>query len=264
MKSMLKVELNPKSNRFARVSSLRLQSLRLAAAAAIVLSVAVAPLALRAGSSARVAAADKKTGTGIAPDKGKFKILVNGQPMGKEEFEISSSGGNWVAKGNTEIQAQQGVTKVSGTLTVKPEGAPVHYDWATQGAKKASAAISFNADVATAELHLEGTRPYTQQFTFTSPLIVVLDDNLYHQYEILAGLYDYDKKGPQTFSVLVPQELTPGNVIVESQGKQEVDGKKMEQLRVKTDDNQIDLYLDGSKLMRLVAPAANAEVVREQ
>ena len=145
--------------------------------------------------------ADKKVGA-IAPDKGKFKILVNGQVMGKEEFEIGSSGGNWLAHGNSEITTPQGVTKVSGTLTARPDGTPEHYDWSTQGAKKASAAIAFNADVATSELHMDGARPYTQQFTFNSPMVVILDDNMYHQYQILAGLYDTQKKArkPSQFS----------------------------------------------------------------
>jgi hypothetical protein len=111
---------------------------------------------------------------------------------------------------------------------------------------------------------VEGARPYTQQFTFNSPMVVILDDNMYHQYQVLAGLYDAGKGGAQTFTVLVPQELTPGTVTVDSLGKQDVDNKKMEELRVKTEDNEIDLYLDGGKLMRLVAPAANAEVVREK
>jgi hypothetical protein len=207
--------------------------------------------------------ADKKAG-GLAPDKGKFKILVNGQAMGKEEFEIGSSGGGWLAHGNSEITTPQGVTKVSGTLTARANGSPEHYDWSTQGVKKASAAISFANDVATAELHVDGARPYTQQFTFNTPMIVVLDDNMYHQYQILASFYDMDKKGAQSFTVLVPQELTPGNVTVESLGKQDVDNKKMEALRVRTEDNEIDLYLDGGKLMRLVAPSANAEVIRDK
>jgi hypothetical protein len=207
-------------------------------------------------------APDKKS-AGLAADKGKFKILVNGQPSGKEEFEISSSGAKWVAKGNSEIQTPQGATKITGSLTTRADGSPESYDWSTQGAKKASAAIAFNADIATAELHMDGARPYTQQFTFNSPNVVILDDNMYHQYQILANLYDMDKKGAQTFAVLVPQELTPGNVTVEWLGKQDVDNKKMEELRVKTEDNEIDLYLDGSRLMRLVAPAANAEVIRD-
>ena len=237
--------------------TVRAKTLRLAAASALLLGATVVPF-VHAKS-----AAEKKSGSGIVPDKGKFKILVNGQAMGKEEFEISSLGGNWLAHGNSEIETPQGVTKVTGSLTLGPTGEPVHYDWSTQGTKKASAAISFSASVASAELHLEGARPYTQQFTFNSPMIIVLDDNLYHQYEILAGLYDMDKKGPQTFAVLVPQELTPGNVVLEALGKQDVDGKKLEELRVKTEDNEIDLYMEGSKLLRLVAPAANAEVIRE-
>ncbi|MGB0035112.1 MAG: hypothetical protein WBP79_06530, partial [Candidatus Acidiferrales bacterium] len=105
--------------------------------------------------------------------------------------------------------------------------------------------------------------PYTQQFTFNSPRVAILDDNLYHQYVVLARLYDWDKRGSQTFSVLVPQELTPGNIMVDSLGKQDVGGAKLEELRVKTEDIELDLYLDGQKLVRLVAPSANAEIIRE-
>ena len=234
-----------------------------AAALAICAAAGMTHLSTTRASARPGFGADKKVG-GLVPDKGKFKILVNGQVMGKEEFEIGSSGGGWLAHGNSEITTPQGVTKVTGTLTAHPDGSPQHYDWATQGVKKASAAISFNADVATAELHVEGARPYTQQFTFESPMVVILDDNMYHQYQILADLYDAGKGGTQTFTVLVPQELTPGRVTVDSLGKQDVDNKKMEELRVKTEDNEIDLYLDGPKLMRLVAPAANAEVIRDK
>jgi hypothetical protein len=234
------------------------------AAALAICSAGASPFfgATRTHSTPRPWAPEKKS-TGLAPDKGKFKILVNGQSAGKEEFEISSSGAKWVAKGNSEIQTPQGATKITGSLTTRADGSPESYDWSTQGAKKASAAIAFNADIATAELHMDGARPYTQQFTFNSPNVVILDDNMYHQYQILANLYDMDKKGAQTFAVLVPQELTPGNVTVEWLGKQDVDNKKMEAMRVKTEDNEIDLYLDGSRLMRLVAPAANAEVIRD-
>jgi hypothetical protein len=199
----------------------------------------------------------------FAPDKGKFRILVNGQQMGKEDFEISPSGGNWVARGSTEIQGEGGVTRVSGTLELRADGTPVRYEWSTQGAKRASAAITFSGATATIELRLENARPYTQQFTFKSPQVAVLDNNLYDHYAVLARLYDWDKKGAQTFSVLVPQELTPGSVTVESVGSQNVNGKKLEELSVKTEDLEVDLYLDGQRLVRVVAPSTNAEIVRE-
>jgi hypothetical protein len=200
----------------------------------------------------------------LVPDKGKFRIMVSGQVIGKEEFEIGPSGGDWTAHANSEIQTPQGVTKVNGTLTFHADGSPVHYDWATQGVKKASSTIAFSGTAASIELRMEGARPFAQDFTFNTPLVSVLDNNLYHQYELLARLYDREAKGSQTFSVLVPQEMTPGSVTVDSLGKQDSAGKQLEELRVRTEDNEIDLYLDGQKLMRLVAPSANAEIVREE
>ena len=196
-------------------------------------------------------------------DKGNFRIVVNGQRMGKEEFEINPEGGNWVAHGSSEIQTPDGTTRVSGTLALRSDGNPMHYQWAIEGKKKASATIDFSNLTATIELHLEGAKPYTQQFTFNTSPITVLDNNLYHQYAILAYLYDRQKKGPQTFSVLVPQELTPGTITVDSLGTEDVSGKKLEKLSAKTEDLEIDLYLDNGRLVRLVAPSTNAEIVRE-
>lgn len=199
----------------------------------------------------------------FSADKGKLRILVNGQQAGKEEFEISTSGDDWVAHGSSEIQSAQGVSHVTGTLTLRPDGDPLRYEWATQGAKKASATITFTGATANIELRLEGARPYSQQFTFDSPRVAVLDNNLYHQYAILGRLYDWDKKGPQKFPVLVPQELTPGTITVLSVGKQEIAGAKLEQLLVKTEDLELNLYFDGARLMRIVVPSANAEIIRE-
>ncbi|MGB0037183.1 MAG: hypothetical protein WBP79_17080, partial [Candidatus Acidiferrales bacterium] len=117
----------------------------------------------------------------FASEKGKFRILVKGQQVGKEEFEIGPSGGNWTVHGTSEIQSPQGTAHVTGTLNLRADGTPIRYEWSTQGVKKASATIEFNGAVATAELRMEGARPYTQQFTFNSPRVAILDDNLYHQ-----------------------------------------------------------------------------------
>ena len=199
----------------------------------------------------------------LEPDKGRFRILVNGQQVGKEDFEIAASGDNWIARGATEIQSGQTNTHVTGTLELRRDGTPVRYDWSTQGPKKASAAVIFEGMTATIELHMDNRRPFTQQFTFTSSRVAILDNNLNYQYAVLAELYDWSKKGPQTFPVLVPQELTPGTATVESMGKQDSGGKGLEELRVRTEDNEIDLYLDGARLVRIAVPSANAEVVRE-
>ena len=234
--------------------------------AAAILLLAMIPSRAGAGLVAPdPAPALQSAGSAFASDKGKFRILVNGQEVGKEEFEIGPSGGGWVAHGTAQIQTPQGSSRVSGTLNIRADGSPVRYEWSAEGPKKASATVAFSGSSASIDLRLEGARPYTQQFTFNTPVIVVLDDNLYHQYAILAHLYDWNKKGPQSFSVLVPQEMTPGTVSVESLGKQPgaPGSPELEELRVKTEDNEIDVFLDGPKVMRLVAPSANAEIVRE-
>jgi len=197
-------------------------------------------------------------------DKGKFKISINGAPIGTEEFEIHPSGDRWTAQGNADVRPPGGApTHITSRLTLQADGSPVAYEWSTQGQKKASAEIQFQNSIATITLHLENARPFTQQFTFTSPLVAILDNNLYHQYAILARLYDREKKGSQTFSVLVPQEMTPGTVTVNSVAPAGV-ANAAEELRVQTPDLEVDLYLDAKgRLIRLVAPASNAEVVRE-
>jgi hypothetical protein len=204
-----------------------------------------------------------KSASIFTADKGTFRILVGGQQLGTEEFEIGPSGGDWIAHGTSEIKTAEGVTRITGTLELHADGTPVHYEWSTQGAKKASATIAFNGPSAMIDLRIEGVKPYTQQFTFNTPQIAIIDNNLYHQYAVLACLYDREKKGVQTFSVLVPQELTPGSVTVESVGSQDTDGKKLDKLVVKTEDLEVDLYFDGDRLVRIVAPSTNAEIIRE-
>ena len=81
---------------------------------------------------------------------------------------------------------------------------------------------------------------------------------------MLASLYDWGRKGPQSFSVLIPQELTPGTITVDSVGSVNAGGKSYEGLKVVTTDIEMVLYLDSNhKLMRLEVPASKAAVVRE-
>jgi hypothetical protein len=233
---------------------------RISFSVATALIAAASMIGSAAASHGRAASAKAAPDSAFTSEKGRFRILVGGQQVGKEDFEISLSGANWTAHGSSEIQTPQGTEHVTGTLAFRADGTPVRYEWSTAGAKKAAAAVAFDGTVATVELRLENARPFTQRFTFESPHVAVLDNNLYHQYAILAHLYDWSKKGAQTFSVLVPQEMTPGIVTVESLGRS--DGK-LEELRVKTDDLELDLFLDNMKLVRILAPASNAEILRD-
>lgn len=211
--------------------------------------------------------ADKKAAPGsvFVADKGKFNILLDGVSIGREDFEIEPSGGNWTAKGSTSMKTPDGKSsKVTGTLTLQPDGAPLSYDWAAQTDKNNSAHILFVNGVAKTTLQMQGAAPYNQDNSFGSPLIAVLDNNLYHQFELLAHIYNWNKKGAQDFPVLIPQQLTPGTISVEATGTASAGGKSYEGLKVTTSDIEILLYLDSAhKLIRLEVPASKVAVVRE-
>jgi hypothetical protein len=224
-------------------------------------------LALTAFLCLSLSAGDKKPAPGsvFVADKGKLNILLDGKSVGREEFEIQPSGTSWIAKGSTSLQTPDGKSaKVSGTLTLQPNGIPVTYDWTAQTDKSNGASVVFSNGVAKTTLQVQGARPFQQENSFGSALIVILDNNLYHQYEILAHLYDWSKRGQQTFPVLIPQDLTPGTITVDAPGPATANGKSYESLKVSTSDLEVLLYLDSNhRLMRLEVPASKVAVVRE-
>jgi len=212
-----------------------------------------------------LAHAQKKDVGVFQPDKGKFSVQLDGKTIGHEEFEIAPSGGGWLAHGTTTIKSDAGAeTKVTGNLTMQPDGSPVAYDWSSQTDKTNGAHILFANGIAKIVLEMQGARPFEQDLTFGAPLVAILDNNLYHQYAILARIYDWNKRGVQQLPVLIPQELTPGTITLEATGSASSKGKTYEGLRVTTSDLEIDLLLDSShKLMRLEVPSAKVAVVRE-
>ena len=227
-------------------------------------TVGAAALAMLA-CAALTLTAQKNSSTLFAPDKGKLTIKLDGQTVGHEDFEIAPSGANWRAKGTADIKPPEGTaSKISGTLTLQPDGAPISYEWTAQAEKTNGAHIIFANGTAKITLEMQGARPFEQTLSFNTPLVAVLDNNLYHQYAILARVYDWSKRGAQTFSVLIPQELTPGTITVESTGSASADGKSYEVLKVATSDLEILLLLDNShRLMRLEVPSAKVSVIRE-
>ena len=201
----------------------------------------------------------------IAADKGKFTIQLHGQTVGHEEFEIAPAGAGWAAHATTDVKPPDSASaRVTGTLTLQPDGAPISYEWTSHADKTNSARILFANGIAKITLEMQGARPFEQDLSFGTPLIAVLDNNLYHQYGILARVYDWSKGGIQTLPVLIPQELTPGSIKLESVGAASLNGKSYEGLRVTTTDLEVLLYLDANhRLMRLEAPSAKVAVIRD-
>ncbi|HET6142934.1 MAG TPA: hypothetical protein VFE02_05460 [Candidatus Acidoferrales bacterium] len=198
-------------------------------------------------------------------DKGRFRITINGQPVGTEEFEIAATGNTWLehssmtahAPGNADI-------KSTGQLKLSADGSPVRYDWAAEALKKATGSVDFENGTAKCSADLGKPTPLRKDFKFTSSVIAVLDNNLYYQFAILARLYDWKTGGKQTFPVLIPQDMVPGSISVESLGQEQAGNGHYEALRVSSPDLEIMLYLDGNhRMMRLVVPSSNVMIERE-
>jgi hypothetical protein len=201
----------------------------------------------------------------FTPDKGKLRITINGQPVGTEDFELSPSGEVWIEHSSMSAHVPGGdEIKATGQLRLSADGAPIHYDWAAEAQKKATGSVEFASGTAKCSADLGAASPLRKDFVFNSPLIAVLDNNLYYQFGVLARVYDWKAGGKQTFPVLIPQDMVPGTISVESLGQQQAGNGKYEAMRVSSSDLEIMLYVDAShRMMRLEVPSSNVIIERE-
>jgi len=201
----------------------------------------------------------------FSSDKGKFRITINGQPVGSEDFEISPSGDAWIEHSSMSAHLPGGGDlKATGQLRLSADGTPIRYDWSAEAQKKATGTVDFVSGTAKCSADLGGALPLRKDFKFTSPRVAVLDNNLYYQFGILARLYDWKAGGKQTFPVLIPQDMVPGSISVESLGPQQAGNGKYEAVRVSSPDLEIMIYLDAThRMMRLEVPSSNVTIERE-
>jgi hypothetical protein len=201
----------------------------------------------------------------FSPDRGKFRITIAGQQVGSEEFEISASGDDWIERSSMSARVPGGgEIKATGQLKLSADGAPIRYDWSAEAQKKATGSVEFSSGTAKCLADLGGKSPLRKDFTFTSPRVAVLDNNLYYQFGVLARVYDWKAGGKQEFPVLIPQDMVPGSISVESLGPQQAGNAKYEAMRVSSPDLEITIYLDANhRMMRLEVPSSNVTIERE-
>jgi len=157
-----------------------------------------------------------------------------------------------------------GDVKATGQLRLSADGVPIRYDWSAEAQKKATGFVDFVSGMAKCLANLGGASPLRKDFTFASPRVAVLDNNLYYQFAVLARLYDWNAGGVQTFPVLIPQDMVPGSISVESLGPQESGNAKYQAMRVSSPDLEIMIYLDANRrMMRLEVPSSNVTIERE-
>jgi len=101
------------------------------------------------------------------------------------------------------------------------------------------------------------------EYSFGTPQVAILDNNVFHHFIFLIRHYDFAKSGSQQIPIFVPQDVTPGTIAVADRGVENRQGKKWRHMTASTSDLEIHLWLEGERLVKIAVPAANVEVVRE-
>jgi hypothetical protein len=233
-------------------------------------------LALFACSGLTTAAQNKKSASSTplfysGNESGTFRIYFGGAEIGQEKFQIIESGASVKASAETRLTIQRDNESVS--FLVRPVlefnrfFEPASYEIGQEsGPNKTRARVTFKGPMSEA-VYDSGKESDTRQIDLRKD-VVVLDDNVFHQYIILAKRYDFSKGGIQEFSAFVPQQFIAGGVSVTDKGLEAVQvlsqSLKLQHLLVDTGELQISLWLDEKhNLRRLAVPKSGVEVVRE-
>jgi len=205
-----------------------------------------------------------------APDSqaGQLRILADGQLIGREHYQITRTATEIQANGEVDLEIEGQKVRQTSRLLLGADLAPRSYDWKTETPKTAWVRIEFAGAVATVRYLPPDAKEDQQVFTFDTPRVALLDNNFFHQYLLLAELYDYQAGGAQAVKVFIPQAVQPGEVRLELRGVEtlEVEGQPqpVRQLAITTEDNEVLLWVtESGRFVRLRAPQMNVEVVPE-
>lgn len=110
----------------------------------------------------------RPTDSQFMPDKGRLRILQQGNEAGTEEFSFAPSGNVWVMEDETVIHVPGSAEmRTSGQLRISPDGIPQRYTWNAQGDKKASGVVEFENGTAKSSTNISGGKqPLQQDFKF--------------------------------------------------------------------------------------------------
>lgn len=226
-----------------------------------VLAILLVSACLSSGLPAPLGAAEES-------QEGRLRILLNGEAIGSEHYQITRTPTEIHAQGEVELRVGDQRLRQSASLLLAPDLAPRRYEWKIEEPKGSWLRMQFEGTVGTITFQrLEG-KEEQQVFDFGTPRVALLDVNVFHHFLLLAQLYDFAAGGPQTIKVFVPQSIQPGEAKVELQKVETltVDGQPqaVRQLAITTEDNQLLLWVtESGRFVRLSAPQQKVEVVPE-
>lgn len=226
---------------------------------------------------------DKSQKTGETVDAGSFGVFVGGKRVATETFQIEKSENGSVSK--SELTVDDGNQKFSQTshLELASNGDLQRYSWKEQSPGKGQTTIEPKEESKDSYL-MESLVPNpgekaTERPFFTPRSTAILDDNFFTHRELLVwrylgagcrlGLGQTTCRPPKmTFGVIIPRQGVYLVVSLEYLGQEKVTVGGAERVlnRFNLTGEGMDwaLWLDDQhKLVRILIPADNTEVVRD-
>lgn len=184
-------------------------------------------------------------------DQGTFEIFSAGKNIGSETFAIHVEADRIVASGDGHLQIDQNGKHVevqtSSKLLLDTDFDPISYTWSQQGQQSSDLSIDFRSKVARVRYKQVNGQEDRRDFKLNKD-VIVLDDNVVHQYELALARYDAAKGGLQVLRGFIPQEALPGVITLKFVGREAatVDGEKMtlRHFALTAELAQINLWVD--------------------
>lgn len=205
-------------------------------------------------------------------DRGVFIVSLAGKRIGSESFEISAAADHLEAKAKIEMRVEQeGKTfefKTSPKLALNAALQPLTYAWSQKGAQTSQLEIDFQTSPAKTRYKTVTGEEDQRDFELSKD-VVILDDNVFHHYQLIVYRYLRAGGGKQTYPAFVPQEALPGALDVQDAGteSEEIGTHKqmLHHLVFSTELKKIDLWADEQgRVQRISISDAQLEAVRKQ
>lgn len=195
-------------------------------------------------------------------DQGTFEIYSSGKSIGTENFSIRLHSDRIEARADQQLQVDQNgkmvAVETSSNLVLDSQLNPLSYAWSQKGAQSSQLNVDFRSQPAHARYKQITGKEDQRDFKLDSD-VVVLDDNLIHHYELAIAHYDQAKGGPQVLTCFVPQEATPGVLIVNYAGLDEtsLNGAKVtvRHYALAAGSTQINVWTDDLGHLQLMSTA---------
>ena len=239
---------------------------------AVPLTVIIAFLALAASSYGA------KTEAAQTVDSGSFGVFIGGKRVATETFSIHQSPSGSVAKSQLKVE-DNGQGSQASELDLTGGGELRRYEWHELSPGKAESLVEPNGQFLTERLTPgPGEKPFEQPFLLGASTSI-LDDYFFLHREILAWRYLSSactqkncnfqcKTGKVQLGVLIPRQRTSMLVSVQYVAREKVDirgtPRELTKFSLNSEAGDWWIWLDDSlKLVRILIPAENTEVVRD-